>query len=209
MNGGDKLLTEHKIEAEWEVAKLLITNMWSYKMLLFKLPQYGLYLQSLRPIPPVLPRNPGVKIYFEDPDMPHIAAVRTQEIGNVARFIQDEKRFEASRIFKHGLHFQTLEPFRLMGLVCNTVKNMMALKPGKVFRIKSTDKQLRNVFYRKAVTINEEDNFGCSFDYDIYDYTLEIRRYKRFLEGKFHCWAIVTILYGRDLPNSWNMETTI
>jgi len=201
------LLTEHEIESKWEIAKLLITTPMSYKILLYTLPQYGLYLQSLRPIRTVFKPEPkaGPRIFFRDPKFAHIAAVRTENIENVVDFIQEQKRFQAMRIFKHGRHYKTLESGRYMGLVCNTVKNMMALKSGSVFRITSQDKKMRDVFYATAIRINEEDNLGCSFDYDEYDYTLEIRKYNRYWNNELDSYCIVTILYGDDLPNHYNM----
>ncbi len=229
------------IEHEWDIAKLLITNC-NYKMLLFKLPQYGLYLQSIAPIPLVHEKTPmGLGFHFRDRKQPHVAIVRTQNNDAVAKFIQGERQFEASKIFKHGLYFPTLDKHYTIGFVCNTVKNMLHLCEGKTIRIVSKNRALRDLFYEKAVTINEEDDTKCMFDYDKYDYVLDIRPYKRYhdkverkprkqsgntletvrqwwrklfgkpeepriVEKKFHTWAIVTILYGPEMPNHWNME---
>ena len=229
------------IEHEWDIAKLLITNC-DYKMLLFKLPQYGLYLQSIAPIPLVHEETPmGLGFHFQDRKQPHVAIVRTESKDWVSDFIQGEKQFEASKIFKHGLYFRALDKHYTIGFVCNTVKNMLHLCEGKTIRILSKNRALRDLFYEKAVTINEEDDTKCMFDYDKYDYVLDIRPYKRYLYGeerkprkqsgktletvrqwwrklfgkpeeprivgkKFHTWAIVTILYGPEMPNHWNME---
>ncbi len=194
------------IEHEWDVAKLLITNC-DYKMLLFKLPQYGLYLQSIAPIPLVHEETPmGLGFHFQDRKHPHVAVVRTQNDDAVSKFIQGERQFKSSKIFKHGLYFPALDKHYIIGFICNTVKNMLHLCEGKTIRIASKNRTLRAMFYDKSVTINEEDSTGCSFDYDEYDYVLDIRPYKRFLEGEFHTWAIVTILYGPKMPNHWNME---
>lgn len=196
------------IEHEWEIAKMLITSC-DYKMLLFKLPQYGLYLQSLSPIPVAYKKRPiGIQIHFAQAKTPHIAVIRTQKTDNVTTFIQNEKQFRAYRIFKHAMYLPTLEKQHIIGLVCDTTKNMLHLLPEKTFRIKSNDVELRNLFYEKAVEINEQDNLGCSFDYDEYDYVLEIRKYKRFLDGLFHRWAVITIVYGADMPNSWSIENS-
>ena len=202
------MVTEQEIESTWELSKLLITNIGSYKLLLYKLPQYQLYLQSLRPILTVYKRSPGGPKLFYESNTPHIAAVRAVDESYVIDFIRKEKDLQAMKIFKHGMYFRNFSADCVGGLAKNTVKNMMGLKQGKIFRISSANKELRDLFYKNAIQINEEDNFGCEFDYDIYDYTLEIRPYKRFKDGNFHCWAVVTILYGDDMPNKYNMEIT-
>lgn len=233
------------IEHEWEIAKLLITNC-DYKMLFFKLPQYGLYLQSIAPIPLVHARTPmGLGFHFQAsssrPRIPHVVVVRTQDKANVSKFIMGEKQFEASKIFKHGFYFPALEKHYVIGFVCNTVKNMVHLCKGKTIRIVSKNRELRDIFYEKAVSINEEDSTECIFDYDEYDYVLDIRPYKRYIDieerkprkksggilealrqcfyklfgkpeeiiivkKKFHTWALVSILYGEEMTNHWNME---
>lgn len=200
------------IEHEWVIAKLLVTNC-NYKMLFYTLPQYGLYLQAIAPIPLVHKRGPlGLGFHFQPstsrPRIPHVITVRTEDKDNVSKFILSERQFEASKIFKHGLYFPALEKHYLIGFVCNTVKNMLHLCKGKTIRIVSKSKTLRDLFYEKAVPINKEDATECTFDYDEYDYVLDIRPYKRLLEGKFHTWAVVTILYGEDMTNHWNMEAS-
>ncbi len=224
--------TQWEIEHEWDVAKVLITNM-DFKLLLYTMPQYGLYIQSLIPIPICYEDRTqefqiryvdeeqfeDTKLQFEDAKLPYIVTVRTEDTSRVAEFVQKCPEFRAYRIFKHGMNFRDIAKKNVIGLVCETTKNMLHLYPGKTFYITSKDKKLRDIFYEKAVEINEEDNLGCSFDYDEYDYTLEIRAYKRFkkvrmvddegniyIEDVFHRWAVVTILYGEDLPNKWNME---
>lgn len=194
------------IEHEWDVAKLLITNM-DYKMFLFKLPQYGLYLQSLNAVPVAYrERPPGVQIHFGDSKMPQLVVVRTQEQDSVAAFIQCEKQFQAYRIFKHAIHFSSLDKYCIIEFVCNTMKNVLYLFPGRTFRVKSDDVELRKLFYEKGAVINEQDELGCSFDYDDYDYTLDIRKYRRYLDGEFHRWAVITVLSGPGMRNSWNEE---
>lgn len=213
--------TQWEIEQEWDVAKLLVTKM-NYKLLLFHLPQYGLYVEKISPIPVVHPKTPhglGFHLQTGDPKHPHIVSVRSEELSRIAEFIQECPEFQAYRIFKHGMNFRDIAKKNVIGLVCETTKNMLHLYPGKTFYVTSKNKKLRDIFYEKAVEINEEDNLGCSFDYDEYDYTLEIRAYKRFkeeqqvaddgriiVENIFHRWAVVAILYGEDLPNSWNMR---
>ncbi len=199
-----------EIENEWDVAKLLVTNM-NHKMIMFKLPQYGLYVEKISPI------------LVDHPRQPHIVSVRIRPNiifsgtsppvslpqQSVAKFIQECPEFRAYRIFKHGTNFSGIEKKNVIGIICETTKNMLHLYPGKTFNISSKNKELRKLFYEKAVQINEEDKLGCLFDYDKYDYTLEIRAYKRFKDDKFHRWAVITILYGKDLPNSWSMGAGI
>ncbi len=213
--------TQWEIEHEWDVAKLLVTKM-NYKLLLFHLPQYGLYVQRISPIFVTHSKTPrGLGFHFLAGcvrQQPHIVSVRSKYISRVVEFIQECPEFQASRIFKHGMYFHSLAKEHVIGIVCEATKNMLHLYPRKTFYITSKDKKLRQIFYEKAVEINEEDDLGCSFDYDEYDYTLEIRAYKRFKEERliaedgnivvesiFRRWAVVTILYGKDLPNSWNM----
>lgn len=205
------MITQQEIETEWDVAKLLITNM-NYKLLLFHLPQYGLYVEKISPIPVVYSETPhglGYHLQTGDPKQSHIVTVRSKYISRVAEFIQECPEFQAHRIFKHGMNFPSLAKENVIGLVCETVKNMLHLYPHKTFYITSKVKKLRQLFYEKAVQINEEDNLGCFFDYDEYDYTLEIRAYKRFKDDEFHRWAVVTILYGEDLPNTWSMKAEV
>ncbi len=200
--------TQWEIEHKWDVAKLLVTSM-NYKLLLFYLPQYGLYVEKISPIPVVYPKTPhglGYHLQTGNPKQPHIVSVRSEDMSRVADFIQEHPEFRAHRIFKHGMSFRGLEKEDVIGIICEATKNMLHLYSGKTFYITSKSKRLRDMFYEKAVQINEEDKLGCSFDYDEYDYTLEIRAYKRFKDKEFHRWAIVTILYGKDLPNTWSMK---
>ncbi len=197
--------TQWEIEHEWDVAKLLITNM-DFKLLLYTLPQYGLYVQALTPIPICYTdRTQEFHIRFGDTNLPYLVSVRSEDTSRVADFIREHPKFRAFRIFKHGMNFRGLEKRNMIGIACETTKNMLHLHSGKTFYITSENKKLRQIFYEKAVQINEEDKLGCSFDYDEYDYALDIRTYKRFKDGEFHRWAVIMVLYGKDLPNSWSM----
>jgi len=199
-------LREQKIiETEWPISKLLVTKC-DYKMLFYKAGKHGLYVQSITPTPVVYEkRRLGIQYDFGDPKTPHIMTVRSADPFAPVRFVQAERAFRAAKIFKHGLYFPTLELNRTIGFVCEVTKNMLHLRPGSVFRIKCDNRDLRDVFYEKAKDINGTDNLNCRFDYDVWDYTLDIRTYKRYLNEEFHTWAIVTILYGFDLLNHWNM----
>ena len=195
------------IETEWPIAKLLVADC-DYKMLFYKAGKHGLYIQSISPIPVAHGKRPlGVQYNFHDPKMPHIVTVRSSDPFAPSRFVQAERDFRASKIFKHGLYFPTLEHNHTIGFVCEVVKNMLHLKSGSVFRIKSDNsRELRDLFYEKARDINGSDNLNCRFDYDVWDYTLDVRTYKRHLDGEFHAWAVVAVLYGFDLLNHWNMR---
>jgi len=193
------------IETEWHISKLLVTKC-DYKMFFYKAGKHGLYVQSISPIPVVYEkRRLGIQYDFGDPKTPHIVTVRSADPFAPARFVQAERAFRAAKIFKHGLYFPSLEQPYIIGLVCDVIKNMLHLRPGSVFRIKCDNHDLRDIFYEKAKDINGTDNLNCRFDYDVWDYTLDIRTYKRYLNGEFHRWAIVTILYGFDMLNHWNM----
>lgn len=194
------------IETEWSISKLLVTNC-DYKMLLYKAGKHGLYVQSITPIPVVHEKRPlGIGYHFWDIKIPHIVTVRSADPFAPTRFVQAERDFRAAKIFKHGMYFPTLEPKCTIGFVCEVTKNMLHLKPGSVFRIKCDNHDLRDLFYEKATDINGTDNLNCRFDYDVWDYTLDIRTYKRYLNKEFHTNALVTILYGFDLLNHWNMR---
>ncbi len=213
------MVTQRQIEHSWDAAKLLITKM-DAKVILYTLPQYGLYVESITPVL-IVPKEAPLwhKLYLRGKQTPHIVSVRTQDTSRVADFIQEHKEFQAYRIFKHGLEYKTATKDSLVGIACETVKNMLSLFPGKIFRINSKDREVTNLFYEIAVGINEEHGLGCSFDFDEYDYTLLIKKYKRFKEVRlveddgvvftdnmFHRWAVITILYGEGLPNSWSMK---
>jgi len=194
-----------EIEKNWDVAKLLVLEM-DYKMFLFTAPQYGLYVQSITPVTKCHEdQSSKTQIQFGDAKLPHIATVRTLHKSRISDFIQEYKEFKMYRIFKHGMYYKDLSKESVIGLICDATKNMLHLLPGRTFRIDSKNKMLRESFYQKAVQINKDDELGCSLDYDEYDYTLEIRPYKRFKDGEFYRWAVITILYGEDMPNTWNI----
>lgn len=197
--------SEWEIEHNWELAKLLITDMNSYKMFLFKAPMYQLYVQSLRPANKFIGTQ-GIKYHFRDPKDPHVVVVRTENMDFVHNFIQEQPQFKAMKIFKHGIYFRSLDEDVVKGFASESVMNMMGLRPGATFRIKSSNKPLRDLFYQKALQHNEEHGFGCKFDYDKYDYVLEIRAYKKYKDKEHIGWSIFTILYGDDMPNYWGMK---
>lgn len=193
--------TEWDIEHDWEISKLLVTRMGSYKVFIFMAGTHGVYIQSLRQATKFLESPQGVKYHFGESKDPHIVVVRSEYVEYVHEFLQRHPEFGAMKIFKHGLDFKTLEVDAVKGFASNNVNNMMGLRPGATFRIKSDSKILRDLFYQKALEHNAEHEFGCKFDYDEYDYVLEIRAYKKFKDKEHVGWAIFTVLYGDDMPN--------
>jgi len=184
---------QYEIEHDWPIAKLLINQCFP-KLLAFYLGRYDIYLQDLDPVMKV-GRNQSDKSF-----RPHFAIVRTLNEDNIVKFIQENPEFQAHKIFKHGIYFDKLED--VYGLIANSVKNALSLRPNKTFYIKSLNQDLRDTAYKMATQFNEEEGFGCSFDYDEYDYVLELKKYIRD-NGK---WAVIIIMYGEDMPNHWNMK---
>ena len=189
------------MSSEWEIAKLLVTRMTSYKMFLYKAGAHGIYVQSLRPANRFIESPVGVKYHFGNTKDPHVVIVRSETMDNVYGFIRRQPQFGIMKIFKHGLTFSTLEEDVVKGFASTNVMNMMGIRPEATFRIQSDSKTLRDLFYQKALEHNEEHNFGCAFDYDTYDYVLEIRAYKRYRDKEHVGWSIFTILHGDDMPN--------
>ena len=198
--------SEWEIEHEWELAKLLVTHITSYKVFLFATATHGVYVQSFRPVNKFIAKPQGVKYHFGEVKDPHVVIVRTENIDHVHDFIQEQPQFGAMKIFKHGLCFKSLDADVVKGFASTNVMNMMGLRPEATFRIKSDSKTLRDLFYQKALEHNEEHNFGCAFDYDEYDYVLEIRAYKKYKDKEHIGWAIFTMLYGDDMPNCYIAE---
>jgi len=184
---------QYKIEHDWPVTKLLINRCFP-KLLSFYLAKHDIYLQDLDPVMKV-GQNQKDKSF-----RPHFAVVRTLDMENVVQFIRENPEFQTHKIFKHGVYFDKLED--IYGLLANSVKNALSLRKNKVFYIKSLDREIRDTAYKMAVKFNEQENFGCSFDYDEYDYVLEFKKYIRD-NGR---WAVVSIMYGEDMPNHWNMK---
>lgn len=189
------------IENDWELNKLLITCM-KPKMFFYKIGQYEVYVQSVRPIPTVIPRGlSSVSYHFGNNKTPHLAVTRTRDKDGIIDFIADCPDLQVSRIFKSGLYFPDLNRKTIGGFSKSCVKNALNLvAEPKSFRFKSNRKELRDILYKDAVLINEQDECGHTFDYDAYDYTLEARVYKRDNGTN----AIVTLLYGFDMPNHWH-----
>lgn len=187
------MVTQKEIETKWGLHKLLITGLKSQKLLAFKLGQFNIYLQTYKPL--------GFRVREHDTVVPYgtpyLAVVRTPFKGNVIRFIWEMKEFQALRIFKTATRMHKIE--KMNGFACECITNALGLKSGKTFYISSMDKEMRDLFYRHALHINDEHNFGCKFDFDDYDYKFEIRKYIR-PDGRI---SLVTIMSGEDMPNDW------
>ncbi len=196
--------TEWEIEHDWEMAKLLVTRMNSYKMFLYSAGAYGVYVQSLRPANRFIESPVGVKYHFGSTKDPHVVVVRSKTMDNIHTFIQTQPQFGIMKIFKHGLNFKSLEEDVVKGFASTNVINMMGLLKGAIFNIQSNNKGLRDLFYQKAVEHNAEHGFDCRFDYDEYDFELLIKAYKRYKDKKHVGWSIFTVLSGEDMPNRWS-----
>ena len=137
--------TEWEIEHDWEMAKLLVTRMNSYKMFLYSAGAYGVYIQSLRPANRFIEVPIGVKYHFGSTKDPHVVIVRAETMDNVYNFIQAQSEFGILKIFKHGLSFSTLEEDVVKGFASTNVMNMMGIRPEATFRIASDNKMLRDL----------------------------------------------------------------
>ena len=113
--------------------------------------------------------------------------------------IREEKGQRISRIFKWGNGFKRLD--NTLSLLANSAKNVLALCSRKTIHVTSEDKDLRDLFLQIADRFNTEDEFNCEFDYDSYDYTVDLRKYSMG-DSRF---SVVIILYGKDMPNYWRM----
>ncbi len=199
MQGEDKGI-QWEIEHDWTISKLLITNM-NPKMFMYRAGQHDIYVQNVRPVKVSMPQGSSIQWTFDKPRFPHVAVVRSQGKQPILDFIAECPELEISRIFKSGYDFPEISDKYLRRMFLNVAKNMLALRAGSAFRIDSDDKILRGIAYECAEFINTEEQFNCKLDYNEYDYTLLCKSYKRD-NGK---WAVVTILYGWDMPNHWHM----
>lgn len=193
-----------------ELYKILVTRN-AYGYLFYKLGQYGIYVESIKPVSETFPsgnsrfmittRNRGAE------RKPHIVVVRAPDHKTICDFITNEKFFQAFKIFKHGNDFNDIGD-SARSLAANSVMNMMGLYPGKTFYIVEGNRRARplvKLFYDMAVDLNEREGLGCKFDYDNYDLVLELRAYER-ENGKF---SIISILYGDNLPNVWRSDSEL
>ncbi len=183
------MVEQREIETKWGIHKLLITGVKNKNMLAFKLGQFDIYLQSLEVL---IPDTDGESWW----KTPVVAVVRTPNRNNVYAFIKEMTEFKAYKIFKHGVN---MPRERLRGFACNNVMNMMGLRPDSMFYIKCEDVEIRNLFYTESIRLADQHEFDCDFDFDDYDYALEIRVYER-LSGNL---AVVTIMSGPDMPNDY------
>lgn len=187
------------MENNWDISKLLVTEM-NPKMFFYEIGKYPIYVQNVRPIPPLLKQTRTIPYHFGSSREPHLVVVRSPSREDVLPFIQEHPEFQVSKIFKSGLYFNNLSKERVRGFAMTSTCNMLHLLPGSSFRIRSNNTDLRDLFYEAATTVNDTGNLGCSFDFLEYDYTLLIKAYRR-VKG----YAVIAILYGWDMPNHWGM----
>jgi len=199
------MVVEKEIQEKWGIHKLLITGARSKKYLAFRLGQFDTYLQDYEPII----RSSTEKNASAFWNTPYIAVVRTPCRLNVSAFIKEMKEFKAYKIFKWGPY---LTDDRYYGFICNCMMNAMGLRQGSTFYIDapnnkggSPNMKFKKLFYERAVELNEENNFGCKFDYEVYDYKFEVRTYRK-PNGNL---AIVTVMSGDDMPNDWRTSNFI
>ena len=186
-----------EIERNWAVSKLLLSQGVESRMVAFNLGQCNIFLEALYCL--------RTSLQCRDAILPFIATVRSQSTQEPINFIKRFPEYRGHKIFKHANGFRHGEDY--YGLATNVVKNMLGLRPNKIFYISSDNLELRQFFYSTAVRFNKENDFGCSFDYDDYDYKLTVKKYD--IVGKFGCvisYSVVTYLEGQDMPNSWNSE---
>ncbi len=190
-------VTLETIHNEWSGGKLLITRN-NTRLLRYLLPRYGIYIQNIKSIRSAPPgSNEG-----------NLATVkiRTEDTSRIMDFIHENKEFRAFRVFKHA-DLPDLTGNGTLAFFANVSANMLGMLRGKTFRIVSSNTAVRQLFYERAMYINDKYKFGCSFDYDEYDYTLEIRVYERTNEpNPWIRYAVVTILTGDGMPNSWTYK---
>jgi len=184
------MVSLNEIIDKWHVSKLLVTNNAHRDLLAFELGQHGIYLHKFEPIQ-VNTKKSAMYI-------PHILELRSRNEVFVSGFISDHPEFQCYKIFKHGDGFVKLAD--CIGLAANTIKNVLNMFPKKTYYIDCGDEKIRDQFYGLAVRINQEDNIGCQFDFEHYDYRLLIKKYET-MDSKF---SLITILTGPGMLNAWN-----
>lgn len=178
-----------EMETQWELYKLLITGKASDKYIMFVAGTYGIFVQAINRI--VTTNHTNAEAY------PAVVVMRTQSKTNIEDLIANEPRLQAMRIFKSGNYFRRREQAR--GFLWNVMKNMTGFCKDKTVRIKSDHKWVSKMAYEIGLEATKETQTRVSYDYDQYDYTMEIRVYRK-VTGILH---IVAILYGDNMPNHY------
>lgn len=158
-----------------KLGKLLVYGVTDDNYLAFQLGKVGIYLA--RTIPIVTTDNPRLR--------PKVAIIRYDNHEDVYKFLKSTDIF-SFRIFKVAV-FKTKA--RTRAFFYTIANNILGLAKGKVIRIKSRHPKLRKELYNISVIVNKEGNFGCSFDYDVYDVVLELRK---FTDSEGKAWFVVT-----------------
>lgn len=155
----------------------------------WKLGNFGIFQETHR----VLKGNPNQIL----DDSPSLVTVLYNELKDILGFVKDSE-LKSIRVFKTGSYKSNKIP---IGFLYTAAKNLLALfaetKKKKIcFRISSEDRELRQKFYEIAMEINDEFNYGHTFDYDEYDIDFVLKIFKD--DNKK---LLVTYFYGNKYPN--------
>ena len=148
--------------------KLLVFNVLGDNELAFALGKMGIYLVSTVPIKTMSQKAEGAKA------KQMIANIRYDDNSMVEYFMKTSG-IQSKRIFKYA-GFTNL--VRTRALFYASALNLLNLCEGKIIRIKSKHRDLRDEFYKIALEVKKESKLNVEFDYDAYDVELEINRYK-------------------------------
>jgi hypothetical protein len=181
-----------------EVSKILVTANANFNYLAFKLGRRDIYIYNVK----TLETDPNKNALA----LPMLVETRSKRTVDTQLFVVEEKQFKAYKIFKHGNGF--LKDKDVVGLAANTMKNVLNMfNSPKTFYIDSDSKDLRDIFYNIGVRINEEDQTGHNFDFEIYDYRLIIKKYNIINHYYDFCdFSVFTCLTGKEMPNYWKQD---
>jgi len=173
-----------------KVSKFLIYGSSNNTNIIFyEFGRYDIYVEKLRELKKLNNKESMylAKVVTDSPYMIHEFLVNTD--------------LKVIRSFKIGT--MTKKGTVPMKFLMTTVKNLCGLLHGKVIRVKSDDKDVRDAFYDALKLVNNEFRYNCKFDYDIYDYTFAAKIIKTD-KGKT---LIFTYFYDEEMeyPN-YNMS---
>jgi len=182
-----------------KVAKFLIYSN-NQNEIYYELGRYGLYVHKIKMLTEV-----------SDKHNPYAVMAITDNDKNIERFIQGTD-LKAIRLFKTVMFSGKYNkpPTKFVYTAC---RNLVGLLHGKTIRVESNDKDIQDIFYKVCVEINDEFNFGCKFDFDVYDVAFVIKSIKISKKKKKTRIFLTTYFYGNKYPNvklkpklfDWNM----
>lgn len=149
----------------------------------FECGKAGLYVHKMR-----------MMVEYPSKINPYYVIVKTDNEKNLTKFIE-KTDLQAIRLFKTCVHSKKYKkpPTKF---VYSTSRNLVGLLNGKTIRVRSTDKDLQDLFYKVLTEINKEFSYGCKFDFDKFDVTFVIKEIKT--KNKR---VIATFFYGKKYPN--------